>query len=128
MVDYVMFYSTSSLNCTGTLDDIALLDQLVVTEDHHADVVGLQVEGHALQAGGELHHLIGLDVVQTVHTGDTITDAQHTAGLLQVSLGGDAQDALLQDVGDLSAALGAGHMELAGSKTGGGIGGFAGDL
>lgn len=113
---------------TGTLDDIALLDQLIVTEDHNTDVVGLQVKGHALQSGGELHHLIGLDVVQTVDTGDTVTDAQHTAGFLQISLGGDAQDALLQDVGDLGATLRAGHMELAGSKTGGGISGFAGDL
>lgn len=62
-------------NGTGTLDNIALLDELVVTEDHNTNVVGLQVEGHALQAGGEFHHLIGLDVVQAIDTSDTITNA-----------------------------------------------------
>ena len=30
-----------------------LLDELVVTEDDNTNVVGLQVEGHALQAGAE---------------------------------------------------------------------------
>ena len=34
----------------GPLDNVALLDELVVTEHDHADVVGLQVEGHALKA------------------------------------------------------------------------------
>ncbi|KAG7254903.1 hypothetical protein CRUP_035362 [Coryphaenoides rupestris] len=31
------------------LHHVSLLDQLVVTEHHHAHVVGLQVQGHALQ-------------------------------------------------------------------------------
>merc|ERR1719209_364507 len=38
---------------TGPLHDIALLDELVVTEDDNTNVVRLQVEGHALQARAE---------------------------------------------------------------------------
>uniref|UniRef100_A0A182SVP3 Uncharacterized protein n=1 Tax=Anopheles maculatus TaxID=74869 RepID=A0A182SVP3_9DIPT len=34
---------------TGTLDDIAFLDQLVVTEHDHTDVIRLQVKGHTLK-------------------------------------------------------------------------------
>merc|ERR1719220_1991082 len=48
---------------TSPLDDIALLDELVVTEDDNTNVVGLQVEGHALQARAEFHHLLSLDVL-----------------------------------------------------------------
>ena len=33
----------------GPLHDVALLDELVVAEHDHTDVVGLQVEGHTLK-------------------------------------------------------------------------------
>ena len=33
--------------------------------------------GLYLQSGGELNHLLGLDVLQAIDTGDTVTDAQH---------------------------------------------------
>ena len=36
-------------NSTGSLDNVALLDQLVVTKHHNADVVRLQVQRHALK-------------------------------------------------------------------------------
>ena len=54
-----------------TLFIITFFDELVVTEDDDTDVVGLQVEGHALEAGAEFHHLLGLDVLQAIHTGNT---------------------------------------------------------
>ena len=81
-----------------------------LTEDDDTDVVGLQVEGHALEAGAELHHLLGLDVLEAVDTGDTVTDGEDAAGLLQVGLGGGAKDPLLEDGGDLGGAgAGLGH-------------------
>ena len=44
----------------GARDGVAFADLLVVAEDHHADVVGFQVQRHAAQAGaGELDHLAG---------------------------------------------------------------------
>ena len=54
-----------------TLYVITFFDELVVTEDDNTDVVGLQVEGHTLKAGAEFHHLLGLDVLQAIHTGNT---------------------------------------------------------
>lgn len=50
-----------------------------------------------LESRGELHHLLGLDIPQTVHSGNTITDGQDTASLLQVCSGVSSQDLLLQD-------------------------------
>ena len=47
---------------TGALDDVALVDAGVAAEAHDADVVVLEVERHALDAGGELDHLAGLNL------------------------------------------------------------------
>src|SRR3546814_14153079 len=38
----------------GALDGVAFLDAAVVAEDHDADVVGLEVEGHAIHAARAL--------------------------------------------------------------------------
>ena len=57
-------------------DFVAFRDGAVVAEDHDADVVAFQVQGHALHAGlGELDHLAGLDVVQAEDAGDAVADA-----------------------------------------------------
>merc|ERR1719266_3031424 len=87
---------------TSPLDDIALLDELVVTEDDNTNVVRLQVEGHALEARAEFHHLLGLDVLETIHTGNTVSNGEDTSSLLQVGSRGGAQDPLLKDGGDLA--------------------------
>merc|ERR1719229_1972913 len=105
---------------TSPLDNIALLDELVVTEDDNTNVVRLQVEGHALQARAEFHHLLSLDVLQTIDTGNTVSNGEDTASLLQVGSGGGAQDPLLKDGGDLAQGslgllLGGGGAELPGS-------------
>merc|ERR1712079_965693 len=59
-------------NGSSPLDNVSLLDELVVTEDHNTNIVGLQVESHPLQSGAELHHLLGLDVLEAIDTGDTV--------------------------------------------------------
>merc|ERR1719209_2018863 len=83
-------------NGTSPLDNIALLDELVVTEDDNTNVVRLQVECHALQARAEFHHLLSLDVLQTIDTGNTVSNGEDTASLLQVGSGGGAENPLLQ--------------------------------
>jgi len=92
-------------NSTSPLDNIALLDITIVTKDDNTDVVGLQVQSHTLDTAVELDHLLGLDVLETVHTGNTITDGQHLTGLGQVDLGALAEDSLLEEVGELGGAL-----------------------
>src|SRR5690606_18843574 len=62
-----------------TLYRVAFLDVAVVTENHDADIVDLEVQGHSADATGELHHLTGLDIVQAVDAGDTVTDRKHLA-------------------------------------------------
>lgn len=57
-----------------------------------------------LQTGGEFHHLFGLNVPQPVHTSDTVTDGQHTAGLLQISTSFGSKNLLLQNTGHLRCA------------------------
>jgi hypothetical protein len=61
----------------GALDGVAFLDLGVRAEDHDADVVGFEVERHALHAVGEFDHFAGLDLVQAVDAGDAVTDRQH---------------------------------------------------
>ena len=83
-------------------DGIALADLAIVAEDHHADVIGFQVQRHAAQAGaGKFHHLAGHAVLQAEHAGDAVADGQHLAGLGDIGLGVERGDLLLQDLRDL---------------------------
>ena len=54
-----------------------------------------------LETAGELHHLLGLAVLEAVDASDTVTDGQDATGLLQILVGLLAEDLLLQDAGDL---------------------------
>merc|ERR1719495_3134533 len=72
---------------TSSLDDISLLDQFVITEDDNTDIVRLQVEGHTLEAGAEFHHLLGLDVLKSIYTSNTVSDGKHTTSLLKIDSG-----------------------------------------
>ena len=59
---------------TGSLDSVAFSDQSIVTEDGDTDVVCLEVEAHSSDTRGEFNHFFGLDISETVDTGDTVTD------------------------------------------------------
>mmetsp|Transcript_34403 Transcript_34403/g.111957 ORF Transcript_34403/g.111957 Transcript_34403/m.111957 type:complete len:320 (+) Transcript_34403:990-1949(+) len=85
----------------GALHTVALDDGAIVAEDHDTNVVGLQVQCHALQTAGELDHLSGLDALQAVDTGDTVADAEHTSDLLHILLIREVRNALAQDLGEL---------------------------
>src|SRR5262249_52703024 len=85
----------------GALDGVALLDGAVIAEDHHADVVGLEVEGHAANAAGKLHHLAGLHLVETVDAGNAIADRQHLADFRDLGFLAEVLDLLFEDRGDL---------------------------
>ena len=57
----------------GAGDGVALAYAAVVAEYDDADIVGLEVQRHAAQAGaGEFHHLAGHDVLQAEHAGDAV--------------------------------------------------------
>ena len=65
------------------LDDVAFLDAAVFAEQHDADVVHLQVQGHAHDAAGKFHQLAGLHVVQAMDAGDVVTDGEDLPDLQQ---------------------------------------------
>src|SRR5215213_3836468 len=84
------------------LHGLAFGDLAVGAEHHDADIVGLEVEGHALHARLELHHLTGLDIVEAVATGDAVTHGQDLPDFGDFSLGAEVLDLLFEDRGDLS--------------------------
>jgi len=74
---------------SGTLDDVSLQDLTIVSEDNDSNVVVLQVEGHALDAGlDELNHLSGLNRGETVDTGDTVSNADDVSDLRHIGSSG----------------------------------------
>src|SRR5690606_17436622 len=85
---------------TGALDRVAFLDIAVVAEDHDAHVVGLEVEGHALDATRKLDHLTRLDLVQAVDTGDAVADGEHLTDLGNLGFLAEVLDLVLEDGGD----------------------------
>lgn len=58
-----------------------------------------------LQSRGEFNHFLCLDISQAVHTGNTITNWEHTTSLLKFSRGVSSQNSLLKNRGDLGSTL-----------------------
>src|SRR5262249_27011517 len=59
-----------------------------------------QIERHALDAAGKLDHLAGLHIVQAMHAGDAVADAEHFADFADLRFGAEILDLALQDGGD----------------------------
>src|SRR5262249_20468064 len=81
----------------GALHGVALAHARVVAEDHHADIVALEVERHTLGAVRELDHLAGLDLVEAVNARDAVAHRKHLTHLGDIRLGAEIGDLLLQD-------------------------------
>ena len=81
----------------GALDGVAFLDLTVGTEDHDADVIGLEVKGHPHDATGEFDQLAGLYIVQTVNARNTVTDRQNPTNLGHFGLLTEILDLVLKD-------------------------------
>ena len=59
----------------------------VVSEDDDSDVVSFKIEGHAPDAGSELDHFSCLDLVEANHSGNTVSNTDDSAELLDIVLG-----------------------------------------
>ena len=88
----------------GALDGRAFGNLGVRAEDDDADIVGFEVERHALGAVVELDHLTGLDIVEAIDAGDAVADRQHGADFGDFSLGVEIRDLVADDAGDFSGA------------------------
>ncbi len=91
-------------NGAGALDAVAFLDLGVRAEDHDADVIGFEVQGHALHTGRKGDHFARLYVVEAVDTGNAVPNGQHGADFADFGLGAEAGDLVLDDLGDFSGA------------------------
>jgi hypothetical protein len=58
----------------GSLDSVALKDGAIITEDDNTDVGVLKVESHTTETRREDNHLSGLDLVEAVDAGNTVTN------------------------------------------------------
>jgi hypothetical protein len=86
-------------------DLVALADRPVLAEDDDADVVALQVQRHAFDAGlGELDHLAGLDLIEAVDAGDAVADREHLADVGDIGFLAEVGDLGLQDGRNLGRA------------------------
>merc|ERR1711865_238860 len=84
-------------NGASALDRVALHNCTVISEHHDTHVVCLQVEGHALQAAGEFHHFTSLHTFEAIDACDAITNAKHTADLLDILLVREVGNAVAED-------------------------------
>ncbi len=66
-------------DAAGGLDGVAFADVGVVSEDHGAHGVALEVQGHAEDAARELEHLPLHDVLDAVGLDDAVLDGHHRA-------------------------------------------------
>ena len=64
-------------DAVGALYLVAFVDQGVLAEEHTADVVFFEVEGHAHNAVGEFHQFGGPHVAQAVDAGRAIANVEH---------------------------------------------------
>ncbi len=76
----------------------------VRAEDDDADVVGFEVQGHALHTAVELDHLTGLDVVEAVDAGDAVADGQHGADFGDLRIGIEIRDLVADNAGNFCGA------------------------
>ena len=58
----------------------------IVTKNDDTDVVSLEIKSHTHDTGFKFDHLTCLDLGETEHSGDTITDGNDGSKLFQVVL------------------------------------------
>ncbi len=88
----------------GALDGVAFLDVAVGAEDHDADIVDLEIEGHATDAVRELDHFAGLHIVEAIDAGDAVADGEHLADLGHFGFLAEVLDLLLENCGNFGGA------------------------
>lgn len=113
----------------GALHLLAFLDLGGGAQEHAANVVLLEVERDASDAALELEELVHDAVVEAVHAGDAVTNAEHGANALHATVLAELLDFLLEDRGHFGGSEIHGSFALAvreGGCRGGRLGVFVG--
>jgi hypothetical protein len=63
----------------------------------HNQITNVRTWHPYLETAGELNHLFGLTVLQTINTGNTVTNGENTASLLNINITRGTEDTLFQD-------------------------------
>ena len=84
----------------SALDRVAFLDVAVGAKQHHADIVGLEIQRHAANAAGELDHLARLNVVEAVDASDAVPNRQDRTNLGNLGFFAEIRDLVLENGGD----------------------------
>merc|ERR1712121_109321 len=84
-------------NSSSSLHNISFLDQFIATEYDNTNVVGFQVESHAPQSRAEFHHFLGLDVLETIDTSNTVSNRQDSASFFKIDCWGSSKNSFLQN-------------------------------
>ena len=88
----------------GALHGLAFADLAVGAEDHDADVIGLEVQGHASDTGLELDHLARLDVIEPIDASNAVADRQDLTDFRDFGFVAEVLDLPFQDIGNFSGA------------------------
>ena len=76
----------------------------IISEDDDTDIVSFEVQGHTSDARPELDHFSGLDLVESDHSGDTITNTDNSSEFLDIVHLGNVHDFVLNHLGGVSDA------------------------
>ena len=87
-------------DASGRLDRVAFLDRLGVAQDHDADRLLLEVEGHAHHAARELDQLGGQRRVQAIDLRDAIAHLDHSPDVPALRCLVEPFDRVLDDADD----------------------------
>mmetsp|Transcript_40879 Transcript_40879/g.84029 ORF Transcript_40879/g.84029 Transcript_40879/m.84029 type:complete len:286 (-) Transcript_40879:57-914(-) len=91
-------------NGSGALDAVTFDNGSVIAENHNSDVVGFQVQRHALKAARELHHFACLHALEAVNARNPISHRENATNFLHISLILEVGNALAKDLGELCGA------------------------
>ncbi len=61
-------------NRVRPLNGVALFNVTVRTKNNDTNIVGLEVQRHSTDTTGEFNHFAGLNIVQPIHTRNTVTN------------------------------------------------------
>lgn len=94
-------------NASSASNQVALLNQSIITEHYDTNIVRLQVQCHPLLQINPIHgqvpylnttgkgnHFLCLHVLQSIDTGNTISNGQHFTGLVNIYFGSGTEDFL----------------------------------
>ncbi len=84
----------------GSLNQVSLLDEVILSEEGYSDVILLQVENHPKNVMGKFQEFSCHGLFQAMNPGNPITDGQYHPRLTDIDLPFVASDLFFDDATD----------------------------